>query len=166
MKCETNNKNWKKNWMTFFLIKWNFLVFVKFQENLYLNSLFDYDSFLFFLTILHHIFWIYIFHCVYMINIVSSFQNSIIHLELIIFNMTSTKFIAKWVIKKLIMLVFNMILHLKSIYILWKIAIIIIQIIHLYMFSSQKTKMLKWLTYKTYATKKKPHITNTSKCKM
>jgi len=35
------------------------------------------------------------------------------------------------------MLVFNMILHFKSIYILQKITIIIIQIVHLFMFSSQ-----------------------------
>jgi hypothetical protein len=41
------------------------------------------------------------------------------------------------------MLTFNMVLHLKSIYILRKIAIMIIQIVHLIMFSSQTTKMLK-----------------------
>jgi hypothetical protein len=65
-------------------------------------------------------------HDKYSVIISKLYYESIIHLELIIFKMTPTKFIAKWIIKKLIMLVFNMILHFKSIYILQKNLIIII----------------------------------------
>jgi hypothetical protein len=52
------------------------------------------------------------------------------------------------------MLMFNMVLHLNFIYILWKIVIIVIQIIHLIMFSSQTTKNVKMINMQNICNKK------------